>query len=103
MGKKNQSMRVPAEGERWACRSCGEPMQRWKHADAWVPPTNKGYFTYWFECLNKHCRTQQVMPPGAFVKPGGEAPSGEDGPRSDGCEEALCAEDIQRLAYFRMI
>jgi hypothetical protein len=40
-------------------------MQRWKHAADWKPQPGKGWYTYWFECLNKSCRTQQVMPPGA--------------------------------------
>ena len=62
--KKGDSEKVPADGERWDCPGCGEPMQRWKHADDWKPQPGKSWFTHWFECMNKHCRTKQVMPKG---------------------------------------
>ena len=104
--KKGDSKKVPADGERWDCPRCGEPMQRWKHADDWKPQPGKSWFTHWFECMNKHCRTKQVMPKGACVKPGDDEPKGgagsggpeDGGPDPFGYEQLLCAEDIQRLA-----
>jgi hypothetical protein len=109
MSKKHaDSKKVPAEGERWNCRSCGQPMQRWKHAADWTPQPGKGWYLWWFECLNRSCRTQQVMPPGAYVKPGGVKPSGggdaggdQGGPGE--YEHLLCVEDIQRLEHFKAI
>jgi hypothetical protein len=35
MSKNTDSKKIPAEGERWDCRRCGQPMQRWRHADDW--------------------------------------------------------------------
>jgi hypothetical protein len=95
---KNHSMRVADDSGQppWTCRNCGQPMQRWKHAANWVPPRDKGYFTFWFECMTESCRTKQVMPKEGFVKPGAALRSG---PSSE--EQMLCAEDLQRLAHFR--
>jgi hypothetical protein len=114
MSKKNDSMRIPDNrGEHWNCRNCGQPMQRWKHADGWTPPKHNGWYIWWFECLTRTCRTKQVMPKEEYVRPGGDKPeggagSGGDGPRHGspgpfGYEQLLCAEDIQRLAHFRGI
>jgi hypothetical protein len=115
MSKKNDSMRILDSSEpQWNCQRCGQRMQKWKHAPEWVPPTNKSWFAFWYECLNKGCRTKQVMPKEAYVRPGGDKPqggagSGGDDPRRDGSpgpfgyEQLLCAEDIQRLAHFKGI
>jgi hypothetical protein len=108
MSKNTDSKKIPAEGERWDCRRCGQPMQRWRHADDWMPPRGKGWYVFWFECLNRNCRTTLVMPKGGYVKPGGDKPggggdTGSGGPDAFGYEQLLCAEDIQRLAHFRGI
>lgn len=73
--KNYKTDKVPDdEGERWNCLNCNQPMQRWKHADGWKPPKSKGWYVWWFECLNPSCRTRQVMPKGAYVRPGEDKP-----------------------------
>jgi hypothetical protein len=113
MSKKHaDSRKTPAEGERWDCRRCGQQMQRWQHAADWKPQPGKGWYLWWFECLNRNCRTTLVMPPGAYVKPGQDEPDGSGsggGTPGNGdldpfsYEQLLSAEDIQRLAHFRGI
>ncbi|HXF55281.1 MAG TPA: hypothetical protein VNK52_14285 [Hyphomicrobiaceae bacterium] len=106
MSKRTDSMRVPdTHGERWTCRNCGQPMQRWRHADGWTPPKDRGWYLYWFECLTPTCRTRQVMPKEAYVRPGakpdGDTSSAGTSPFEG--EHLLCAEHIQRLTHFRAI
>jgi hypothetical protein len=96
--KHSDSMKIPAEGERWDCPRCSLPMQRWKHAPEWKPEPGKSWFPFWFECLNKTCRTTLVMPKGVCVKPGEEPP-----PDDGGADDMFQSEEEQRLRYFRSI
>jgi hypothetical protein len=104
--KHQDSKRIPDHSlPQWDCLRCGQRMQKWKHAPDWVPPKGKGWFSFWYECLNKDCQTRQVMPKAGFMKPG-ETPrsgggGGDRGP--DDSERLLAAEEAERLEHFRAI
>jgi hypothetical protein len=60
--------RIPA-GQGDPCPRCAKSMQRWQHPDDWEPPSGKGFYMAWDECLNGKCPTRQVMPPRFYVRP----------------------------------
>jgi hypothetical protein len=64
-------VRVPFDGP--PCPRCKVPTVTWKHAEGWKPPKGKGYYEFWYQCMNEICDTQQIMPREAFHKwtPGG--------------------------------
>ena len=74
-------------------------MQRWRHTEGWTPQNGKGRYLWWFECLTKTCRTRQVMPPEAYLRPGQKLPAGGAAPADD----LLSGEESERLAHFRSI
>jgi hypothetical protein len=49
MGKKYKSKRVWIKKGQ-SCPRCRQTMDRFKHADHWVPPTNGYWFTWWDVC-----------------------------------------------------
>jgi hypothetical protein len=52
---------VPGVGD--PCPRCGEPMQIREYADPKEKQEERAYFyTRWFCCINKTCKTTLVMP-----------------------------------------
>jgi hypothetical protein len=58
--KRKKSIVIPGEGD--ACPRCGEPMQIREYDGVDEEPPSQPFFTRWFCCLNKACKTTLVMP-----------------------------------------
>jgi hypothetical protein len=58
--KRKKSIVIPGEGD--ACPGCGQPMQirEYDGVDEKLP--SQPFFTRWFCCMNKACKTTLVMP-----------------------------------------
>ena len=88
---KRQSGERVSAGTGGRCPRCNQAMARWRHADHWKPPIDRGYYTQWDQCMNKRCKTQQVMPAGVLVAVAEPATS------------PFKAEHAAALAHFRSI
>lgn len=51
------------------CFRCLQTTVAWKHSADWKPTPGKGYYLFWYQCLNEVCTTTQIMPPEAHQKP----------------------------------
>lgn len=51
------------------CFRCLQTTVAWKHPESWRPEAGKGFYTFWYQCLNEACTTNQIMPPEAYQKP----------------------------------
>jgi hypothetical protein len=61
--KRNREPRVVIPGDGDPCPRCGVPMQIREYAEASKEHPDQPYFyTRWFCCMNKSCRTTLVMP-----------------------------------------
>jgi len=50
------------------CFRCLAITTAWRHPDNWTPPAGKGHYSFWYQCMNDACLTNQIMPPEAFVR-----------------------------------
>jgi hypothetical protein len=55
--KRKKSIVVPGDGD--PCPRCGEPMQIREYEKQLQQPP---FYTRWFYCMNKTCKTKLVMP-----------------------------------------
>lgn len=51
------------------CPRCQRPTVRWVHSASFIPPKDRGYYSEWYECLARDCKTSLIMPPQFFVSP----------------------------------
>ncbi len=51
---------IPGDGD--PCPRCGEPMQIREYDGVDAKQLGQSFFTRWFCCLNKACKTTLVMP-----------------------------------------
>jgi hypothetical protein len=65
--KRKKCLVIPGEGD--ACPRCAEPMQirEYDGVDEALP--SQPFFTRWFCCMNKACKTTLVMPARYKVDP----------------------------------
>jgi hypothetical protein len=57
--KRKKSIVVPGDGD--PCPRCGEPMQIREYAGVGEKLSHE-FFSRWFCCMNKTCKTTLVMP-----------------------------------------
>ena len=50
------------------CKRCGNPMVIVKHPPSWKPKAGKIYYSFWYKCTTKKCKTSLVMPKEARVR-----------------------------------
>jgi hypothetical protein len=64
------------------CPRCGKTTKRWCWPDyrARAELTGKSVYRWWFQCLNRGCKTNQIMPPEAVFDP--RHPSDDDHARN---------------------
>jgi hypothetical protein len=61
--KRNRDRRVVIPGNGDPCPRCGVPMQIREYYEVTKKKLRQSYFyTRWFCCMNKRCRTTLVMP-----------------------------------------
>lgn len=44
------------------CPTCHRPTVKFRHGDEYKPPKDRGYYSYWYRCKTKGCRTTLIMP-----------------------------------------
>lgn len=49
------------------CKRCNNPMVILKHPPNWKPTPGRMYYSFWYRCALKKCKTTLVMPPEAKV------------------------------------
>jgi len=75
---KGETIVIPGDGD--PCPRCGVPMEIHEHNSVGDKQLRQPfYYTRWFRCTNKSCRTTQVMPPRYKVM----NPVVQSDPRSD--------------------
>lgn len=55
---KNKSKRVHV-GEGVPCARCGQPSEKYTHAEGWKPKPGRAYLRVWYRCANPDCPTTQ--------------------------------------------
>ena len=58
--KRRKSIVIPGDGD--PCPRCGAPMQIREYDDCERKQMSQQFFTRWFCCMNKTCKTTLVMP-----------------------------------------
>ena len=66
LGEVQRSDRV-RDGMGTPCPRCDAPTLKWVHGSNFIPPSDRGYYRYWFQCPNPRCATKVIMPPGAYA------------------------------------
>lgn len=51
------------------CPRCERPTVRWVHSREWRPEPHTSYYTEWYECAARDCKTRQIMPSQFMVSP----------------------------------
>ena len=57
--KKGPHLVIPGDGD--PCPRCGRPMQIREHPQ--ITEKHRRHYSRWFCCMNKNCKTKQVMAP----------------------------------------
>jgi hypothetical protein len=58
--KRRKSIVIPGDGD--PCPRCGDPMQIREYEGVDAKQLGQPFFTRWFCCMNKTCKTTLVMP-----------------------------------------
>lgn len=91
------------DGAGMPCHRCGQPTQRWRWSDFRLKSqeTGRPAFRWWFECLNRSCKTTLIMPkePEALFVPGRD----DEEPRKAEGLDTCIADAQQWLEHFRSI